>query len=112
MGKDTDCVPAAIGCSLPPLLPPSPHKQVIVKYDPCFCWHLFLLALVFVGIDYSERTAMPSTNSSRLYYGWVVVAITALALLISAGVRSAPGVFLVPVQEDTQWSIGVISFAA
>jgi MFS family permease len=55
---------------------------------------------------------MSSTNSPRLYYGWVVVAITALALLISAGVRSAPGVFLVPVQEETQWSIGVISFAA
>jgi MFS family permease len=26
-------------------------------------------------------------------------------------VRSAPGVFLVPLQQDTQWSIGVISFA-
>jgi predicted MFS family arabinose efflux permease len=55
---------------------------------------------------------MPSTSSPRLFYGWVVVAITAVALLISSGVRSAPGVFLVPVQEDTQWSIGVISFAA
>lgn len=55
---------------------------------------------------------MPSTNGPRFYYGWVVVVITALALLISAGVRSAPGVFLIPVQEDTQWSIGVISFAA
>ncbi len=42
----------------------------------------------------------------------MVVAVTALALLISAGVRSAPGVFLVSVQEDTQWSMGVISFAA
>lgn len=55
---------------------------------------------------------MPSTTSPRLYYGWIVVVVTALALLISAGVRSAPGVFLVPVQQDTQWSIGAISFAA
>jgi len=55
---------------------------------------------------------MPAARSSRLYYGWIVVAVTALALLISAGVRSAPGVFLVPVQEDTGWSTGAISFAA
>ncbi len=54
---------------------------------------------------------MQATNSGRIYYGWVVVGVTALALLVSAGVRSAPGVFLVPLQEDTQWSIGVISFA-
>ena len=51
------------------------------------------------------------SNSPRLYYGWIVVGVTALALLVSAGVRSAPGVFLVPLQEDTQWSTGVISFA-
>lgn len=54
---------------------------------------------------------MPTQSSSRIYYGWIVVAVTALALLVAAGVRSAPGVFLVPLQEDTQWSTGVISFA-
>jgi len=52
-----------------------------------------------------------TAKPARLYYGWIVVAVTALALLVSAGVRSAPGVFLVPLQQDTQWSIGVISFA-
>ncbi len=55
---------------------------------------------------------MQTAKSSRFFYGWVVVGVTALALIISAGVRSAPGVFLVSVQEDTQWSMGVISFAA
>jgi MFS family permease len=54
---------------------------------------------------------MASEKPARLYYGWIVVAVTALTLLVSAGVRSAPGVFLVPMQEETQWSIGVISFA-
>jgi MFS family permease len=53
-----------------------------------------------------------SGQEGRFFYGWVVVLVTGLALLLSAGVRSAPGVFLVSVQEDTQWSIGVISFAA
>ena len=33
-----------------------------------------------------------------LYYGWVVVGVTTLMLLVSAGVRSAPGVFLLPVE--------------
>lgn len=55
---------------------------------------------------------MQAAESPRIFYGWVVVTVTALALLISAGVRSAPGVFMVSVQEDTQWSMGVISFAA
>ena len=55
---------------------------------------------------------MQATQSSRFFYGWVVVAVTALALLISAGVRSAPGVFIVSVKEYTQWSMCVISFAA
>ena len=55
---------------------------------------------------------MTAAKSSRFFYGWVVVGVTALALIISAGVRSAPGVFLVSVQEDTQWSMSVISFAA
>ena len=55
---------------------------------------------------------MHTAKSSRFFYGWVVVGVTALALIISAGVRSAPGIFLVSVREDTQWSLGVISFAA
>src|SRR5215211_6760978 len=29
----------------------------------------------------------------RLYYGWVVVAVVFLALLVSAGVRAAPAVY-------------------
>jgi MFS family permease len=54
---------------------------------------------------------MQKQTSSRLYYGWIVVAITALTLIISAGVRSAPGVLVVPLQEDLGWSRGTISFA-
>ncbi|MBC8163885.1 MAG: MFS transporter [Roseiflexaceae bacterium] len=45
------------------------------------------------------------------FYGWVVVAITALTLVVSAGVRSAPGVFLLPLRADLGWSRGAISFA-
>ena len=54
---------------------------------------------------------MSQSAPSRIYYGWIVVAITALTLLIVAGVRSAPGVFLVPLQQDTGWQTSEISFA-
>ena len=47
----------------------------------------------------------------RFYYGWIVVAATALTLLVSAGVRSAPGVFLNTLNADMGWSLAAISFA-
>jgi sugar phosphate permease len=47
----------------------------------------------------------------RFYYGWIVVATTALTLLVSAGVRSAPGVFLNTLNADLGWSLAAISFA-
>jgi sugar phosphate permease len=47
----------------------------------------------------------------RFYYGWVVVGVTAVTLLVSAGVRSAPGVFLNSLEADLGWSLAAISFA-
>jgi MFS family permease len=46
------------------------------------------------------------------HYGWMVVGVTALTLLVSAGVRSAPGVFLVPMLPDFGFDRGALSFAA
>ena len=48
---------------------------------------------------------------NRFYYGWIVVGVTALTLLVSAGVRSAPGVFLISLQDDMGWNLASISFA-
>lgn len=48
---------------------------------------------------------------TKLFYGWVVVAVTVLAVLIGAGVRSAPGVFLRPMVMDTGFNLPAISFA-
>lgn len=53
---------------------------------------------------------MPRTN--RIFYGWIVVAVTTLVLLTSAGVRSAPGVFLLPVQASMHWERATLAFAA
>jgi MFS family permease len=49
---------------------------------------------------------------TKLYYGWIVVAVTAVALILAAGARSAPGVFVLPIQEDfPDWKRAAISFA-
>ncbi len=47
----------------------------------------------------------------RLHYGWIVAAATFLALLCSAGIRSMPGVLIVPLEKHFGWSRATISAA-
>lgn len=47
----------------------------------------------------------------RIYYGWIVVGVTFLTLLVSAGVRSAPGVLIHPLETELRWNRAAISFA-
>jgi predicted MFS family arabinose efflux permease len=47
---------------------------------------------------------------SQFHYGWVVVGVTFLTLLVSAGVRSAPGVLMVPLELNFGWSRTVTTF--
>ncbi|HEU5171322.1 MAG TPA: MFS transporter [Gemmatimonadales bacterium] len=47
----------------------------------------------------------------RPHYAWVVAAITFLVLLIAAGIRSTPGVLLVPLEREFGWSRAAISVA-
>ncbi|MFN8540486.1 MAG: MFS transporter [Thermomicrobiales bacterium] len=46
----------------------------------------------------------------RIFYGWIVVGVTFVALLISAGVRSAPSVLIHPLETELGWSRDGISF--
>ncbi|SMB94384.1 MFS transporter [Deinococcus hopiensis] len=52
-----------------------------------------------------------SERPPRLFLGWWVVGITVLALLIAAGARSAPGVFLLPMARDLGLSRSVLSLS-
>lgn len=45
-------------------------------------------------------------------YAFVVVAVIFLALLSSAGLRSTPGVLMLPLQQAFGWNLGVISSSA
>lgn len=46
------------------------------------------------------------------FYGWVVVAVSAVVVLVTAGVRSAPGAFLLSMTGEPGWSTSSVSFAA
>lgn len=54
---------------------------------------------------------MQAFKAKKFFYGWVVVAVTAVTLFVSAGLRSAPGVFILPLEQDMGWSRSAISFA-
>jgi sugar phosphate permease len=46
------------------------------------------------------------------FYGWVVVTVTAIVVLVTAGVRSAPGAFILSMTQEPGWSTASVSFAA
>jgi len=47
----------------------------------------------------------------NIHYGWVMVAVTFLTAIVSAGAVGAPGVFIVPLQKEFGWSTAEISSA-
>ncbi len=48
---------------------------------------------------------------SKLHYAWIIAAVTFVVLLLTAGIRAAPGVLIVPLEQEFHWSRSVISFA-
>src|SRR5271156_628102 len=47
----------------------------------------------------------------RVHYGWIMVAVTFLVLLVGAGVRSTPGVLIVPLEQEFHWTRATVSAA-
>ncbi|QWU13904.1 Sugar phosphate permease [Paenibacillus sophorae] len=55
---------------------------------------------------------MPFINKApRWYYGWTVVAIVFLVLLVSAGISSIPSVLMLQFEKDFGWSRSAVSGA-
>src|SRR6202795_1121888 len=52
--------------------------------------------------------ALPRRN---IHYGWVVVAVTFLTMLVTAGAMGAPGVLIVPLEREFGWDNAQISSA-
>jgi len=47
----------------------------------------------------------------RLHYGWIVAGVTFLTLLASAGIRSTPGILIIPLEKEFGWTRATVSFA-
>src|ERR1700719_2956547 len=47
----------------------------------------------------------------NIHYGWVMVGVTFLTALVPAGTVGAPGVFIVPLQQEFGWTTAEISGA-
>ena len=50
-------------------------------------------------------------RSPGIYYGWIVVAVGFITLLVASGVRSTPAVLLLPLNEEFGWNAATVSVA-
>jgi cyanate permease len=58
-----------------------------------------------------ETTPAIGWLPNRWHYAWVIVAVCFAVAVITAGVRSTPGVLIVPLEDEFGWSRATISFA-
>lgn len=59
----------------------------------------------------SALPAETARSGTRLHYGWIVAGATFLSGLIMAGAVGAPGIFIIPLQQEFGWSTSDISAA-
>lgn len=57
------------------------------------------------------RSVAAVLNKRDVHYGWVVVAVTFLVMLVTAGAIGAPGVFIGPLEKEFGWRTDEISAA-
>src|SRR3954462_9685875 len=53
--------------------------------------------------------APSSASGPRLHYAWIAAGVTFVTLLTAAGARATPGVILLPVGNEFQWSRATVS---
>ena len=60
----------------------------------------------------TPSTALAATLARRnVHYGWVVVGVTFLTLLVTAAAMGMPGVLIVPLEKEFGWDNTEISSA-
>jgi len=50
-------------------------------------------------------------SGGRLHYAWIIFGVTFLVLITTAGIRSTPGVLLVPLGKEFGWDRATVSLA-
>jgi sugar phosphate permease len=56
-------------------------------------------------------TTAASTPDRHVHYAWVVAGVVFVTMLGAAGIRSAPGVLMVPLEKDLGWTRATVSLA-
>ena len=54
-------------------------------------------------------TPSAAPTASRFHYGWIAAGVTFVVLLAAAGARATPGVILLPIGNEFQWSRATVS---
>ncbi|HWA25226.1 MAG TPA: MFS transporter [Lacunisphaera sp.] len=52
---------------------------------------------------------MKATATRKLHYGWIAAGVTFVVLLAAAGARATPGVIMLPIGNEFQWSRASVS---
>lgn len=52
-----------------------------------------------------------SLARGRFHYAWIVVGVTFLVMLLTAGIRSVPGVLILPLEDEFGWTRATVSLA-
>ena len=60
----------------------------------------------YEGATYYNRPVV-----KRSHYGWLIVSVTFVTLITTAGFRATPGVLIIPLQDEFHWSRSTISLA-
>src|SRR5258708_1888167 len=48
---------------------------------------------------------------ARVHYGWIVVGVTFVTIMAAAGVRSVPGILILPLEQEFAWNRATVSLA-
>ena len=54
---------------------------------------------------------MNNSGKNGLHYAWIIAGVTFMTLLVTAGIRSTPGILIVPLEHEFGWSRATISVA-
>jgi sugar phosphate permease len=57
------------------------------------------------------KTLAPRLARLNVFYGWIVVAVTFLTMLTTAGAVGLPGALIIPLNKEFGWDVGAISSA-
>src|SRR4029077_4497627 len=58
-----------------------------------------------------RRRVIERLIRSRRHYAWLIVAVTFVTLITTAGFRATPSVLIIPLQNELGWSRATISVA-